>query len=103
MEDYNYYKQWYNRYIIKWRKLIDLPNRTHKVKYLIQEIKYFIWMLELRKEYSYTHTGDLYDLFAIRIITDDVRHCYEILGVLHNVFVPMPHRFKDYIALPKEN
>ena len=56
-----------------------------------------------RKEYSYTHTGDLYDLFAIRIITDDVRHCYEILGVLHNVFVPMPHRFKDYIALPKEN
>ena len=56
-----------------------------------------------RKEYSYTHTGDLYDLFAIRIITDDVRHCYEILGVLHNVFVPMPKRFKDYIALPKEN
>ncbi|MBX9809079.1 RelA/SpoT family protein [Candidatus Gracilibacteria bacterium] len=56
-----------------------------------------------RKEYSYTHTRDLYDLFAIRIITDDIRHCYEILGVLHNVFVPMPNRFKDYIALPKEN
>ena len=50
MEDYNYYKQWYNRYIIKWRKLIDLPNRTHKVKYLIQEMRYFIWMLEVRKE-----------------------------------------------------
>ena len=32
-----------------------------------------------RKDYSYTHTSDLYDLFAIRIITDDVRHCYEIL------------------------
>ncbi len=56
-----------------------------------------------RKEYSYTHTRDLYDLFAVRIITDDVRHCYEILGVLHNIFVPMPKRFKDYIALPKEN
>ncbi len=56
-----------------------------------------------RKDYSYTHTGDLYDLFAIRIITDDIRHCYEILGVLHNIFVPMPKRFKDYIALPKEN
>jgi guanosine-3',5'-bis(diphosphate) 3'-pyrophosphohydrolase len=56
-----------------------------------------------RKDYSYTHTSDLYDLFAIRIITDDVRHCYEILWVLHNVFVPMPNRFKDYIALPKEN
>lgn len=51
MEDYNYYKQWYNRYIIKWKSLINLPNRTHKVKYLIQEMRYFIWMLELRKEY----------------------------------------------------
>lgn len=64
---------------------------------------YSIYRKLLRKEYSYTHTRDLYDLFAIRLITDDIRHCYEILGVLHNVFVPMPKRFKDYIALPKEN
>lgn len=64
---------------------------------------YSIYRKLSRKDYSYTHTGDLYDLFAVRIITDDVRHCYEILGVLHNVFVPMPKRFKDYIALPKEN
>jgi GTP diphosphokinase / guanosine-3',5'-bis(diphosphate) 3'-diphosphatase len=56
-----------------------------------------------RKEYSYNHARDLYDLFAIRIITDNIPHCYEILWVLHNVFVPMPKRFKDYIALPKEN
>jgi guanosine-3',5'-bis(diphosphate) 3'-pyrophosphohydrolase len=56
-----------------------------------------------RKDYSYTHARDLYDLFAIRIITDSIPHCYEILWVLHNVFVPMPKRFKDYIALPKEN
>ena len=51
MEDYNYYKEWHRRYILKWRKLINLPNQTHKVKYLIQEMKYFIWMLEWRKEY----------------------------------------------------
>ena len=51
MEDYNYYKEWHNRYILKWRKLINLPNQTHKSKYLIQEMKYFIWMLEWRKEY----------------------------------------------------
>jgi guanosine-3',5'-bis(diphosphate) 3'-pyrophosphohydrolase len=56
-----------------------------------------------RKEYSYTHARDLYDLFAIRIITDSIPHCYEVLWVLHNIFVPMPKRFKDYIALPKEN
>jgi len=64
---------------------------------------YSIYRKLKRKEYSYSHTRDLYDLFAIRIITDSVPHCYEILGILHNRFVPMPKRFKDYIALPKEN
>ncbi len=64
---------------------------------------YSIYKKLSRKEYSYTHPRDLYDLFAIRIITDTIPRCYEILGVLHNVFVPMPKRFKDYIALPKEN
>ena len=51
MEDYDYYKKWHQRYILKWRKLINLPNQTHKVKYLIQEMRYFIWMLEWRREY----------------------------------------------------
>ena len=51
MEDYNYYKEWHKRYVLKWRKLINLPNQTYKVKYLIQEMRYFIWMLEWRKEY----------------------------------------------------
>lgn len=49
------------------------------------------------------HVRDLYDLFAVRIITDNVRHCYEILGDLHSKWKPLPKRFKDYIALPKEN
>lgn len=64
---------------------------------------YSIYRKLSRKEYSYSHARDLYDLFAIRIITKNIPNCYEILWVLHNVFVPMPKRFKDYIALPKEN
>lgn len=64
---------------------------------------YSIFKKLQRKEYSYSHARDLYDLFAIRIITDTIPRCYEVLGFLHNVFVPMPKRFKDYIALPKEN
>lgn len=55
IEDYNYYKKWHQRYFVKQRKLIDLPIHTHKVKWLIQEIKYFIWMLEIRKEYFRHH------------------------------------------------
>lgn len=78
----------------------DVPVR--EISYRIKA-PYSIYKKLERKEFSYTHTGDLYDLFAIRIITDTVPHCYEVLGILHNVFTPMPKRFKDYIALPKEN
>lgn len=51
----------------------------------------------------YEHVRDLHDLFALRIITDSISHCYEILGEIHNRWSPIPKRFKDYIALPKEN
>jgi GTP diphosphokinase / guanosine-3',5'-bis(diphosphate) 3'-diphosphatase len=64
---------------------------------------YSIYKKLQRKDYNYADARDLYDLFAIRIITDTIPRCYEVLGFLHNVFVPMPKRFKDYIALPKEN
>jgi len=50
IEDYNYYKNWINRYTYKKKLLTNLPVQTHKVKYLIQEMKYFIWMLEHRME-----------------------------------------------------
>ena len=52
---------------------------------------------------NYESVRDLYDLFAIRIITDNIPHCYEVLGMMHNAWTPIPRRFKDYIALPKEN
>ena len=64
---------------------------------------YSIFKKLKRKGDEYGDIHDLYDLFAVRVITDDIKHCYEILGILHNAFTPMPKRFKDYIALPKEN
>ncbi|MDD2434128.1 MAG: bifunctional (p)ppGpp synthetase/guanosine-3',5'-bis(diphosphate) 3'-pyrophosphohydrolase [Bacilli bacterium] len=46
---------------------------------------------------------EIYDLQALRVITDTETHCYEVLGYIHAIYRPIPGRFKDYIAMPKPN
>nr|WP_220495715.1 bifunctional GTP diphosphokinase/guanosine-3',5'-bis pyrophosphate 3'-pyrophosphohydrolase [Oceanospirillum sediminis] len=55
-------------------------------------------MKERRKSFS-----EIMDVYGFRIITDKVDTCYRILGVIHNLYKPVPGRFKDYIAIPKAN
>ncbi len=46
---------------------------------------------------------EIYDVFALRVIVDTISDCYNVLGVVHDTFQPLPNRFKDYISLPKPN
>jgi guanosine-3',5'-bis(diphosphate) 3'-pyrophosphohydrolase len=61
---------------------------------------YSIWKKMLRKGAEF---GEIYDVYAIRVLVDDVRDCYAALGVVHSLWRPIPGQFDDYIAVPKNN
>jgi GTP pyrophosphokinase len=61
---------------------------------------YSIWNKMRGKELDFS---ELYDVRAFRVIVEDVKQCYTVLGIIHNIWVPIPKEFDDYISRPKQN
>jgi GTP pyrophosphokinase len=76
--------------------------RHNIVAHVEGRYKHFFSIFKKMRKKSKT-LDEIYDLFAIRVIVDDKNRCYEVMGVLHEMYTPMPGRFKDYIAMPKAN
>ena len=69
----------------------------------VQKRKKHLFSLYEKMRYKHLSFNKVFDVYAIRVLVDSVDECYRVLGVVHNLFKPIPGRFKDYIAIPKSN
>jgi guanosine-3',5'-bis(diphosphate) 3'-pyrophosphohydrolase len=83
--------------------LVDVKLKEHGIRARMEgRIKrlYSIWQKMKRQRVT---IEQVYDLLAIRIVTDSVKNCYAALGIIHNTWRPVPGRIKDFIAIPRPN
>lgn len=88
------------------KKMIDEISQLllqHNIKFRIFGRSKHLYSIYKKMISKHKRFDEILDLLAIRIVCDDVSHCYEILGYIHANYRPIPGRFKDYIAMPKVN
>jgi guanosine-3',5'-bis(diphosphate) 3'-pyrophosphohydrolase len=90
-------------YIKQIIKPIEKELQTHDIKAEVQGRPKHLFSIYRKMHIRNKPLEEIYDLFAIRIVVNDISECYYVLGIVHNLFIPVYERFKDYIAMPKFN
>ena len=90
-------------FIQKIQDNISQELKKHKIKAEITGRAKHLYSIYRKMQRDNKTLDQIYDLFALRILVDTVPDCYSVLGIVHELYNPMPGRFKDYIAVPKPN
>jgi GTP pyrophosphokinase len=85
------------------KKIITGKLVEHGIKGEVSGRSKHLFSIYRKMEKRNVEFEEIYDLIAIRILVEDLRECYEVLGVIHSSWKPIPGRFKDYVAMPKGN
>ncbi|MBI4236892.1 MAG: bifunctional (p)ppGpp synthetase/guanosine-3',5'-bis(diphosphate) 3'-pyrophosphohydrolase [Deltaproteobacteria bacterium] len=91
------------RFIKEVQGIAEREIAQHKIACEIQGRQKHMYSIHRKMERQSIPFDEVHDLVAFRIVVDDLAKCYEALGVLHSLWRPVPGRFKDYIAMPKQN
>ena len=82
---------------------IEMRLDKEMVKVKVKGREKHLWSIYLKMREKKKSFRDIMDVFAFRLIVDNVDDCYRALGIIHNIYKPVPVEFKDYIAIPKAN
>ena len=82
---------------------IEMRLDKEMVKAKVKGREKHLWSIYLKMREKKKSFRDIMDVFAFRLIVDNVDDCYRALGIIHNIYKPVPGEFKDYIAIPKAN
>ncbi len=86
------------------QRRVEQVMHAHEIPCRVEgRIKRFYSIWQKLQRQSATDIDQVYDLLAVRIITDSVKNCYAALGIIHNTWHPVPGRIKDFIAIPRPN
>ncbi len=89
--------------ITKIRTALKRRMRQEKVPGQILGREKHLYGIYLKMRDQNLSFNDVYDVYAFRLIVDDINTCYRTIGIVHNLYKPVPGKFKDYIAIPKAN